>query len=44
MIDGDETDLRFLDRRGVVVGLKLKTATNAEYEAASATGFPVMVN
>lgn len=44
VIDGDETDLRFLDRRGVVVGLKLKTATNAEYEAASATGFPVMVN
>lgn len=44
VIDGDETDLRFLDRRGVVVGLKLKTATNAEYAAASATGFPVMVN
>lgn len=44
VIDGDETDLRFLDRRGVVVGLKLKTATNREYSAASASGFPVMVN
>lgn len=44
VIDGDETDLRFLDPKGVVVGLKLKTATNAEYKAASATGFPVMVN
>ena len=44
VIDGDETDLRFLDRRGVVVGLKLKTATNREYSAATASGFPVMVN
>ena len=44
VIDGDQTDLRFLDPRGVVVGLKLKTATNREYNDACKTGFPVMVN
>ena len=44
VVDGDETDLRFLDPRGVVVGLRLKTATNREYEQACQTGFPVMVN
>jgi hypothetical protein len=27
VIDGDETDLRFLDPRGVIVGLKFKSAT-----------------
>ena len=44
VINGDLTDLRFLDRRGVVVGLKLKTHTIAQYQAACATGFPVLVN
>ena len=44
VINGDETDLRFTDPRGVVVGLKLKTHTTKEYQEACATGFPVLVN
>ena len=44
VIDGDQTDLRFMDPRGVVVGLKLKTHTIAQYQAACSTGFPVLVN
>ena len=44
VIDGDQNDLRFLDPRGVVVGLKLKSPTNADYFKALETPFPVLVN
>ena len=44
VINGDQTDLRFTDKRGVVVGLKLKSASHAEYFQALETPFPVLVN
>ncbi len=44
VIDGDKTDLRFTDERGVVVGLRLKAASNEEYQSALQSPFPVLVN
>lgn len=42
VVDGDETDLRFLDDKGVIVGLKLKTATIAERLQAIESGFAIV--
>ena len=39
VIDADSTDLRYLDPRGVVVGLRLKSANNASRQAAIDAGF-----
>jgi len=44
VIDGDNTDLRFLDKRGCVVGLKLKAATNNDYQNAIDSGFAVVTD
>ena len=41
VIDGDESDLRFEDPRGVVVGLKLKAATLVERAKAIDSGFAI---
>lgn len=41
VIDGDESDLRFEDDKGVVVGLKLKAASKQEREQAIESGFAV---
>tara|TARA_Y100001973_G_C5147688_1_gene306318 strand:- start:243 stop:983 length:741 start_codon:yes stop_codon:yes gene_type:complete len=41
VIDGDRTDLRFEDPRGVVVGLRLKAATTANRQQAIDSGFAV---
>lgn len=47
VVDGDVTDLRFLDprakrrARGYVIGLRLKAANNAKRDAAIASGFAV---
>lgn len=45
VIDGDQTDLRFLDprgfKRGYVIGLKLKAPSNAHRETALDSGFAV---
>lgn len=45
VVDGDKTDLRFLDprgfERGYVIGLKLKAPSNAHRETALASGFAV---
>ena len=44
VIDGDNTDLRFLDKRGCVGGLKLKAATNNDYQSAIDSGFAVVTD
>jgi len=41
VIDGDTTDLRFEDKRGVVVGLRLKAATTTNRQKAIDSGFAV---
>jgi hypothetical protein len=43
VIDGDETDLRFLDNQGVIVGLKYKklTGKGADNNAAFESGFAI---
>lgn len=41
VIDGDITDARWTDPRGVVVGLKLKAANNAARQRAIDSGFAV---
>ena len=45
VVDGDKTDLRYLDprgfERGYVIGLSLKSANNATRESAIASGFAV---
>ena len=41
VIDGDDTDLRFTDRKGVVIGLWLKAGTRADYDNAVNSGFAV---
>jgi hypothetical protein len=43
VINGDETDLRFLDDRGVIVGLKYKNQTGkgADNKIAFSTGFAI---
>lgn len=41
VIDGDQDDLRFLDPRGVVVGLSLKAGTLEHRQAAIESGFAV---
>lgn len=41
VIDGDVTDARWTDPRGVVVGLKLKAANNAARQRAIDSGFAV---
>ncbi len=43
VINGDETDLRFLDSKGVIVGLKYKkmTAKGADNEKAFESGFAI---
>ena len=43
VIDGDEHDARFLDPKGVVVGLKLK-GTKAAKQAARDSGFAIMTD
>lgn len=45
VIVGDETDLRFLDDKGVIVGLsyKFSTGKNADNEIAFTTGFAIAV-
>lgn len=45
VINGDETDLRFKDERGVVVGLKYKNQTgkNANNKVAFETGFAIQL-
>lgn len=39
VIDGDVTDLRHLDPRGVIVGLRMKGVSNAFKAAGAASGF-----
>lgn len=43
VISGDDTDLRFLDKKGVIVGLKYKNQTgkNADNTTAFKTGFAI---
>lgn len=45
VVNGDETDLRFLDEKNVVVGLKYKriTTKGADNEAAFKSGFAIKV-
>ena len=43
VIDGDETDLRFDDDRGVVVGLRLKAHSYEQRQKSIESGFPVLV-
>lgn len=45
VINGDETDLRFKDERGVIVGLKYKNQTgkNANNKVAFETGFAIQL-
>ena len=44
VINGDETDLRFLDKKGVIVGLKYKflTGKGADNTSAFTSGFAIM--
>lgn len=46
VIDGDETDLRFLDSQGVIVGLKYKklTSKGANNNEAFESGFAIRTN
>lgn len=44
VIDGDVTDLRFTDPRGVIVGLRHKARTNARRAEAIASGFVLPVS
>jgi len=46
VVDGDETDLRFLDKKGVIIGLKYKVLTGkgADNKLAFETGFAIRVN
>ena len=41
VIDGDQTDLRFLDKRGVIVGLNLKAKSHKQYREVERTNFVV---
>jgi len=43
VINGDETDLRFLDKKGVIIGLKYKfmTGKGADNNKAFETGFAI---
>jgi hypothetical protein len=43
VINGDESDLRFLDKKGVIVGLKYKnnTGKNADNKVAFTSGFAI---
>jgi hypothetical protein len=43
VVDGDETDLRFLDNKGVIVGLKYKklTGKGADNNEAFESGFAI---
>jgi hypothetical protein len=41
VISGDETDLRFLDEQGVIVGLKYKKANKTDLKEAIESGFVV---
>ena len=43
VVDGDETDLRFLDKEGVIIGLKYKLMTNkgADNKKAFTSGFAI---
>ena len=45
VVNGDETDLRFLDEQGVIVGLKYKNQTGkgANNKVAFETGFAISV-
>lgn len=45
VISGDESDLRFLDKKGVIVGLKYKklTGKGADNKAAFTSGFAIKV-
>jgi hypothetical protein len=45
VVNGDETDLRFLDEQGVIVGLKYKNQTGkgADNKVAFTTGFAIAV-
>lgn len=43
VIDGDKTDLRYLDPRGVVVGLRLKTHSMKDYRKIIKTNFTVAI-
>ena len=45
VVNGDETDLRFLDKQGVIVGLKYKnnTGKGADNKVAFETGFAVSI-
>jgi hypothetical protein len=45
VINGDETDLRFLDKKGVIVGLKYKSITGkgADNSLAFKSGFAINV-
>ena len=44
VINGDENDMRFEDKRGVYVGLELKTPTIKEYRRAVKSGFCVLTS
>ena len=46
VVDGDETDLRFLDNQGVIVGLKYKklTGKGANNSEAFESGFAIRTN
>lgn len=45
VVDGDETDLRFLDSKGVIVGLKYKMLTSgADNKEAFNSGFAIRVS
>ena len=41
VINGDQTDLRFLDKRGVIVGLNLKAKSHKQYREVERTNFVV---
>jgi hypothetical protein len=43
VVDGDKTDLRYLDPKGVVVGLRLKTHSIVDYQKVIKTNFTVSV-
>ena len=45
VVNGDETDLRFLDEQGVIVGLKYKNQTGkgADNKVAFTTGFAIAI-
>ena len=45
VVNGDETDLRFLDKKNVIVGLKYKNQTGkgADNKVAFETGFAINV-